>query len=480
MSNILFKTLSLAVIGITAPTTAIASSASSNLHNTIQATKLINHNPVNFPNNNPVYKPFQHDSQGADTVTLSNITSTGFDLNYILSAATLSFFWPEVGQFIWPSTALNQLLTSGTAMVPTTRYWQPLKSNNAFSTFINSSLYNSYLGAFHHTLDRQFYYKGNDTAATANMANFIKAMNLGSAFEITAAATVSGQSVTGVGITTKIMQANYPPAAKTNGVDAVFGNMFEPNNPLNVNLSKSTCQGIVSAFPKNPSGFIKWLFRSSGYYASASLNKYINSSASTQGIKDNNQKASPYWTKPNYQLAQTAITQQFNAIIQAAQAPGNIHGITLVFTRNQAGAVNLAIQKQMLAYRPVYNNQNKVELGATERKVYLNVKAQMSLRSACFRYLTATGGYTQRAEQDALNWFFGGYGDWANADVIHPNPLAGYLQKDRYPWAMGFWKFDYVDADQAFASAIVQNRGIILDLDLKTNIITVLNQNLAS
>ncbi len=478
MNTILFKSLALAVIG-TSVSTSVASNYAVNQH-------LINHQQkVNWPDNNPVYLPYQHDSQGADTVTLSNMTSTSFHLNYTLSAATLSYFYPAIGQFVNPSLSLFELLTQGSAWAPTTHYWQPLAKENDLRTFINANLYDSYLTQFQKALYGQFYYTNADTPATVHMINLVEAMQSGSALQISAYAEVRGGSVSYVSIGTAVIDNHYPASAKKEGVNAVFGNMNEPNNVLKVHISALSSQYIYEHYRDNVSGFMYWLFNKNqpGFAASTKLDQYINNDNNTRGYKYLAQKAEAYWATPNYGPTEITMAANFKSIMQAAGNKENKYGITLVFNRDTNGDVHLKVQKQKQAYRTVYENQRKVYIEQDDY-AFLNVQDEMAFRLAVFRYLTPSAGGTIFAWANALNWLFATASTWKDADVVHPYALGDQMQNND-DWASGIWNINYKEFDQFMAQAIVLNRGVVLvlhrnyqDPDLST--VTIINQYPAS
>ncbi len=462
MNNILFKCLALAVIGGTVPPTAI-SAYQTNLNNisTVQ-----NEKPVGWPNTNPVFVPAQQDSQGADTVTLSDVSPEGFVLNYTLSAATLAYFYPSIGQYVNPNDAVYQLLTTGSCWTPTTHYWQPLQKENAFSTFIDTALYNNYLNKFKESLVTTYSYTSN-LIPSLNMAILNQAVATGSGYQITAQVQTDGDNVNYVTIVSNAVKSHYPPSAKTEGADAVFGNMNEPNNVLKVNISANTAKYAYDNYHNDINAFLGWLFHSgnTGFVASDTLNSYVNNN-DTQGFKYNQdtRQMESYWGTNNYDLVKDAIIQQFTNIMDAANNPANKNGITLTMIRDTSGNVNMTVTPQLQAFRPVYNQERKFTSTGNTDYVYLNVHDLMAFRYASFAYLTDKSQFTERAWVNAYKWLFGQNGDWDNPVVVHPF-ADGSKVNNQGAWIDAMKVWNWASVDQLTANLLVQNRGVVFRLN---------------
>ncbi len=462
MNNILFKSLALAVIGSTVPTTVI--SAYQTNHANLSIIK--QDKPVGWPNTNPVFNPSQHDSQGADTVTLSDVSPEGFVFNYTLSAATLAYFYPSIGQFVTPDQFIYQLLTTGTTWSPTTHYWQPLAKENAFNTFIDSGLYQNYLPKFLSALTVAYSYT-SQLVPPINMAILNQAVATGSGYQITAQVQTDGDNVNNVTIVSKAVKSHYPPSAKTAGADAVFGNMNEPNNVLKVNISANTAKYAYDNYHNDLNAFLGWLFHSgnTGFVASDTLNAYVNNN-DTQGFKynENTRQMESYWGTNNYDLVKNAIIQQFTNIMDAANNPANKNGITLTMTRDTSGNVNMTVTPQLQAFRPVYNNERKFTSTGNTDYLYLNVSDLMAFRYASFTYLTDKAQFTERAWINAYKWLFGQNGDWNHPDVIHPF-VDGSSVNNQGAWIDAMKVWNWASVDQLTGNLIVQNRGVVFKLN---------------
>ncbi len=458
MNSLFFKSLAIAVIGINVPltSTAIFKAKSQNL--TIK-----NSNPLGFANNNPVFVRDQQDGQGADTVTLTDVVnSQGFVLDYTISSATLSYFYPAIGRYISPGDQLYNLLTKGSNWYPTTHFWQPLKQVNAFDSILGSSVYSSYLSELKTALENQYSWS-SDLKPSSAMATLQKAMQSGSALEIEAQVVTSGPEK--VYLDSKVQTVNYPPTAQNQGVNDIFGNLNEPYNVLKVHINANSCQDIYKNC-KDASALIAWLFNSQDYPASAKLNQYVNNTASTKGKKYDPQtkESVPYWTSPNFSLVQTSIQQQFSTIMQAVNHNLNTNGITLTFSRNEAGQVSMTVNSQQLAYRLNFHNDHKVLFGPENDYAFLTTREAMALRSASFRYLTDQAQPTKAATLNAQNWLLDKSPTWGNADVVHAWSLGNQLE-DIAAWSVAIPRWNWTAIDKFLAAAIIQNRGVVFKLN---------------
>ncbi len=461
MNTILFKSLALLTIGTAVPTTAVAT-YQINYHslNTIKK-----HQPVGFANNNPVFVRSQHDSQGADTVTLSNVNSSGFVLNYTLSEASVAYFYPGIARLAQPGDRLFDLLTKGSTWFPTTHYWQPLKNNDAFTSFITPQLYVNYILHFNYQLNNQFSWSANLTPSY-NMSLLQKAMDTGSGFDIRAQVITDGDNVDSVSLTTSVVPNHYPSSAQTQGTDTVFGNMNEPNNVLKVNISATSCQAIHNEY-SDFSSFMGWLFNNNGYKASYTLGQYINNDDRTKGVKydESTKQAVNYWTTGNYQATQATIQAQFSNIMTAVNSNLNQKGITLLFSRDQAGAVSLTVESQLPPFRIAYGNDHKFVPGDNIDFIYLTVQEEEAFRIASFSYLTPDAAITMQAYEYARDWLFDWGSPWPFASIVHPW-VFGSQVNDWIYWAQGLWNWDWKAVDQFMAEAIIQNRGVFLELHI--------------
>ncbi len=461
MKNILFKSLALAVLGGSVPATAVAA-YNTNHHNLSVIKKP---NPVGFSNNNPVWNRNQQDSFGSDTATLVSANYQGFTIDYQISASTLAYFYPSIGQFVNPGVALYNLLTQGKAWSPTTHYWRPLKKVNNFNTIIGSEIYHDYyLFWFYKDLRADFTWDAN-LYPSHDMAELTNAVQTGSAFELKFNVIMNQGSVTGAGLNTSVIKNNYPPTAKTNGADAVQGNLFEPDNVLKIMFSAKSCQYIYTHYRYDIHGFLLWI--NNWYPAASDLAEYVSTINSTKGYKYDfvHQKIDYYWTTSNYALFTANILAQYGTIMQEAGNPANTHGITLLLRRDAPGNLHMLVNPQLQAFRPVYYNVRKILSGSDfSTYAFLTVQDMMALRSASFRYLAPDAGYTTKARDYAIDWLFNTHNpQWADADVVHSWVLGSQLTNPD-AWTHAITNWNWKDVDQFMAEAIIQNRGVVLDL----------------
>ncbi len=471
MNNILFKSLALAVIGTSVPCTAASAYQINHKNITTLKNQKNKKNKVGFENNNPVFVRNQHDSQGADTVTLSDVNGSGFVLNYTLSAATLAYFYPAIGSYVQPGDALYQLLSTGTAWNPANHFWKPLEGENPFFTVLNDHMYFRYLSAFKTNLEQQFYWTNDLQPATYDMKILQQAMQTGSGMGIRVKVGWDGEFTTDFEIASYVIPNHYSPAAIKNGSDSVFGNLNEPYNVLKVNISATSCIAIhnhYSAF----SAFLPWLLnkQGEGYAASDKLNLFINDKAKgfkykTDGI---NPSVADYWTTANYDDAIIAMKESFLDIISSANANLSTKGITLTFVRNEAGQIKITVQPQLPPYRTAYYNASKFFETSQYDFVFLSAQDMVALRLASFRYLTDSGQYTTTAWENAKDWLFGYGGHWSDGGVVHPF-AEGKTVNNQGAWALALQKFYWAYADQSMAQWIIQNRGGVLELQNPDN-----------
>ncbi len=456
MNNILLKSLALAVLGGSVPSTAVAA------YNTNHQNLSIITKPkqVGFVNNNPIYNRNQQDSQGSDSVTLEPGGGGWFTFNYEFSSATLSYFYPAIGSYVSPAEQLYQLMTKGSAWFPTTHYWGPLEQVNNFNTIVGANIYKEYLPFLHNSLIQDFSWNSNLQPSSA-MAILQKAMDTGSGYRLGVSVRVASGSVQSTFLTGSLIANNYPPTAKTQGADAVFGNMNEPDNLFKLLLSTKSCQYIYEHYRNNIPGFISWLFKE--YPARADLSEYVNTNHTSQGFRYVAYQIEDFWTTPNYSRFTASILANFKKIMQAVNNPANTHGITLLFARDVSGYVHMSVTSQLQAFRPVYYNVRKILEGRDfSTYAFLTVQDMIALRSASFRYLGPEAAYTTKARDYAIDWLFNTHNpQWANADVVHSWILGSQLV---FPdaWTHGITNWNWKDVDQFMAEAIIQNRGIVL------------------
>ncbi len=465
MKTILFKSLSLAIIGTSVTTTAL-SAYDVNHH----LTNVKHNNSVGFADNNPIYYRSQQDSQGTDGVTLSDVTAQGFTLNYQISAATLAYFYPAIGTLVQPGDALYNLLTKGTDWDNPTHYWEPLKKENAFNTFIDPQLYVNYLFHFNYQLRNDFTWSPS-LSPSFNMDVLQQAMQTGSGFDLKASVVTDGSNVDSVALASSVVANHYPPTAKTQGSDSVFGNMNEPNNVLKVNISATSCK-VINDYYSRPADFISWLFskQASRYPASKLLNYYINDSDSTKGFKYDlaSHQLLPYWQTANWDSAYASIKKYFYKIIHFVYLYKHKNGITLLFSRDQAGKVKLKIKSQLPAYRIAYYNAQNAYSSSDRGFAFLTTQDIMALRLASFRYLTPKAEYTDKAYNNAMAWLFNQPPLWDDSNVVHSWSLGNYLS-DPDQWGPAIKKWNWKNVDQFMAQAIIQDRGVVIQCNKTTN-----------
>ncbi len=463
MHKILFKTIALAVIGASAPMAATATYDINHHQIGVQNKKA-----VGFVNNNPIYNRQQHDSQGADTVTLASVNAYGFILNYQLSAATLAYFYPAVGRLVQPADRLFNLLTKGTDWLPTTHYWQPLKSNDVIPSFIGPELYDNYLSQFQTVLGEDFYFNANSQTPSASMSVLQLAMQAGAGLKLTVQVNVQGNNVSQVTIIPSVVQSNYPPAAP-HGVDAVWGNMNEPNNVLKIDISAQSCQVINKYYYISSADLVLYLLgqKQPSFSHSRQLNQYINNSDNTKGFKYDatSHKVVNYWNTANYLSFLDVIKQNHFKIINTISNNTTTKGVTLYFSRNQAGTISVQVAPQLPAYRTHYYNVAKVLSYLDYQCAYLTVKEEMEFRLAACRYLAPDAKPTQQAYNNALAWLFNTGSPWADADLVHPYSVGSQLTHQQ-SWDRAIQKWSWKDMDQFMAEAIIQNRGVVVELNV--------------
>ena len=462
MNNILLKSLALAVLGGSVPSTAVAA-YNTNHHNlsVIKQTK-----PVGFVNNNPFYKRQQQDSQGADSVTLEPGQGGWFTLDYEFSSATLSYFYPAIGSYVSPAEQLYQLMTKGSTWFPTTHYWGPLNETNNFNSIVGPTIYSQYLPFLHASLDQDFSWNSQLQPSSA-MAILQKAMDTGASYRLEVSVHAELGIVLSTVLTGSIIPNNYSPFAT--GADAIFGNMNEPNNFLKLLISAASCRYIRDYYSHNVSEFISFLFGNTKKYypVSHALNEYVNTNHTSQGYKYNAllQSIEPYWATSNYDLFTAIIAANFSSIVQAVHNPANTNGITLTFSRDVIGSLHMSVTSQLPPYRTTYYNVHKILSGSDfSTYAFLTVRDMIALRSASFRYLNPDATYTTTARDYAIDWLFNTHKPlWANADVVHSWVLGSQLTNPD-AWTHAITNWNWKDVDQFMAEAIIQNRGVVLNL----------------
>ncbi len=457
MKSLFFKSLALSIIVGCVTVTAV-SAYDVNHH---RLTVISQKKPVGFVNDNPIFVRSQHDSQGADNVTLADVTAQSFTLNYQISEATLAYFYPAIGNLVQPAESLYRLLTTGTDWVQTNHYWQPLKINNPFNSFLGTQLYASYVKALLPQIQKDFFLN-NNLIPSYDLAVLQEAFKTGASLDLQVQAATTNNTVTNINLIPSVVPSNYPSSAKTYGVDAVWGNMDEPNNLLKINLSAKSCQIIHNQYSQY-SDFIKWLFAIQGFSASGQLNQVINARAMGLKYDANTGQIINYWNTANLSLVQKIMQELYQQIITAVNKNLATNGITLVLSRNLEGEVSMIVNSQLPAYRTVYYQDSKVLHYPADRYVYLNVTDLMALRLASFRYLTDDAQYTPKAFNNFLNWLFDSTPTWDNANVVHSYAFGKKLTF-LDGWKIALAKINWRIFDQSSAQYIIQNRGAVLAL----------------